>query len=79
MFCNEKCRQESWDSFHKWECKQGISILKCIGIAHLALRLTFNTLHPDSKNNDQVYDLLTHIDDLDSTQLLHYSLVIEYY
>ncbi|VVC39982.1 Tetratricopeptide repeat,Zinc finger, MYND-type,Tetratricopeptide-like helical domain,SET domain [Cinara cedri] len=74
LFCSEKCRQESWDSFHCWECKQGPSILKCIGIAHLALRLSFKTLNPSSKNTDQIYNLLTHIDDLDPIQLLQYSL-----
>lgn len=75
MFCGEKCRQESWDSHHRWECKQGISIFKCIGIAHLALRLALETLH-SNKKNDQIYNLLTHIDDFKSLELYQYSLVI---
>lgn len=75
LFCNEKCRQESWDSYHRWECKCGTSVFKCIGIAHLALRLMLETLCSDGKN-DEIYKLLTHINDFKSIELLQYCLVI---
>lgn len=75
MFCGENCLQESWNLYHCWECKQGTSIFKCIGIAHLALRLTFETLRPDS-NNDKIHSLITHINDLKLEELFQYTLVI---
>jgi len=78
LFCCEKCRRESWNSFHCWECKEGTSIFKCIGIAHLALRLTLETLHLDNKNYP-IYNLLTHIEDFKSLELYQYSLVIYLY
>ncbi|KAL4132470.1 hypothetical protein QTP88_009613 [Uroleucon formosanum] len=73
LFCGDKCLQEARNSYHRWECKQGTSIFKCIGIAHLALRLTLETSKANS-NNDQIYNLLTHIDDLKSLELFQYSL-----
>lgn len=75
LFCGKKCLQEANNSYHYWECKQGTSIFKCIGIAHLALRLLLETSRANS-NNDQIYDLLTHIDDFKSLELYQYSLVI---
>jgi len=78
LFCGDKCFQEARNSYHRWECKQGTSIFKCIGIAHLALRLTLETSQANS-NNDQIYNLLTHIDDLKSLELYQYSLVIHIY
>lgn len=78
MFCGDKCLQEARNSYHCWECKQGTSIFKCIGIAHLALRLTIETSQANS-NNDQIYNLLTHINDLNSLELYHYSLVYIFY
>jgi len=75
LFCGKKCRQESWDLYHRWECKQGTSVFKCIGIAHLALRLTLETLRPGSKNDD-VHNLLTHMNDLKCLEIYQYSLVI---
>lgn len=75
MFCDNKCLQEAKNSYHRWECKQGTSIFKCIGIAHLALRLTLETSQ-GNRNNDQIYNLLTHIDDFKSLELYQYSLVI---
>ncbi|XP_060860952.1 SET and MYND domain-containing protein 4-like isoform X1 [Metopolophium dirhodum] len=73
LFCGDKCLQEAMNSYHRWECKQGTSIFKCIGIAHLALRLTIETSQANS-NNDQIYNLLTHINDLKSLELYQYSL-----
>ncbi|CAH1725534.1 SET and MYND domain-containing protein 4-like [Aphis gossypii] len=73
LFCDNKCLQEAKNSYHRWECKQGTSIFKCIGIAHLALRLTLETSQ-GNRNNDQIYNLLTHIDDFKSLELYQYSL-----
>jgi len=75
LFCDNKCLQEAKNSYHHWECKQGTSIFKCIGIAHLALRLTLET-SLGNRNNEQIYNLLTHIDDFKSVELYQYSLVI---
>lgn len=75
LFCSEKCRQESWNLYHCWECKWGTSILKRIGIAHLALRLTLETSNSNNEN-DQIYNLLTHIDDIKLKEMYQYCLVI---
>ncbi|XP_015377732.1 PREDICTED: SET and MYND domain-containing protein 4-like, partial [Diuraphis noxia] len=73
LFCGDKCLQEAKNSYHRWECKQGTSIFKCIGIAHLALRLTLETSRAN-RNYNHVYYLLTHIDDLKPLELYQYSL-----
>jgi len=75
LFCGDNCLQEARKSYHRWECKEGTSIFKCIGIAHLALRLVFKTFDRNS-NVNHVDNLLTHIDDLKSLELYQYSLVI---
>ncbi|XP_050422098.1 SET and MYND domain-containing protein 4-like [Adelges cooleyi] len=72
LYCSIECREKSWELYHCWECKQGASIFKCIGIAHLALRLTLETCQ--NTNNEAVNNLLTHINDFNSLELYQYCL-----
>lgn len=40
MYCNEKCLNEAWSSYHRWECPGfGIGLWREIGIGHLALKV----------------------------------------
>ncbi|XP_050540761.1 SET and MYND domain-containing protein 4-like isoform X2 [Daktulosphaira vitifoliae] len=73
LYCSKMCQKKSWESYHCWECKQGTSIFKCIGIAHLALRLTLKTLFFNSEN-EKIVNLLTHINKFNTLELYQYCL-----
>jgi hypothetical protein len=81
------CRSEAQKQFHKYEC--GSRLVQHVGIARLALRVALvaeslgcliaeiPTQKHDShiKQYSKVMKLLTHLDNMNSEDKLHYTLV----
>ncbi|XP_055901234.1 SET and MYND domain-containing protein 4-like isoform X2 [Biomphalaria glabrata] len=58
-FCNEVCKEASWTSYHKTECRY-LDLLHSVGIAHLSLRIILCAQLPFLKDfllNNQKYRL----------------------
>lgn len=72
FFCSDTCRISAWSTYHQWECK-GLEVCHSIGIAHLGLRVAL--LADSSDKYKQVFDLLTHIDDMEAEDLYQYTVV----
>lgn len=72
LFCNEQCRDDAWSRYHKWEC-DGLEVCHSIGIAHLGLRVAL--MVDASEQYKQVYELVTHIDDMKAEDIYQYALV----
>ncbi|CAG5100453.1 Similar to SMYD4: SET and MYND domain-containing protein 4 (Homo sapiens) [Cotesia congregata] len=74
LYCSRECWMKSW-SYHKFECSGYQSeIWKQIGIAHLALKSLLISVETDdvTRFND-VEELVTNIDKLNSEDLIMYS------
>ncbi|KAK0060383.1 SET and MYND domain-containing protein 4 [Biomphalaria pfeifferi] len=59
QFCNEVCKEASWTSYHKTECRY-LDLLHSVGIAHLSLRIVLCAKLPFLKDfllNNQKYRL----------------------
>ncbi|KAG8035770.1 hypothetical protein G9C98_001426 [Cotesia typhae] len=77
LYCSRECWMKSW-SYHKFECSGYQSeIWKQIGIAHLALKSLLISVEMDdvTRFND-VEELVTNIDKLNSEDLIMYSVLI---
>lgn len=75
FFCSDTCRISAWSTYHQWECK-GLEVCHSIGIAHLGLRVAL--LADSSDKYKQVFDLLTHMDDMEAEDLYQYTVVSFY-
>ena len=85
-YCSDTCRSLSWASYHQHECS-GLHLLHSVGVAHLGLRVllvtglprllkfrsSINSNSPASEQYRRVYDLATHIDDLEAEDLFQYA------
>ncbi|XP_069701173.1 SET and MYND domain-containing protein 4-like isoform X2 [Periplaneta americana] len=56
LYCSDACRQQSWDQYHQWECRSGMKLLHCTGIAHLGLRVVLQA-GPLSRLKDSYAEL----------------------
>ncbi len=75
LFCNETCRTEAFNSFHKFECNAG-PLLRDLGVGHLALKTALiAATNPHSSAYEQVNSLVSHLNHIPSIDLAQYALV----
>lgn len=74
LYCSETCRLESWQKYHLWECG-GLILFHNVGIAHLGLRVALvSSSVSESERFHQVYNLVTHTEDMMPDDLYQYAL-----
>lgn len=74
LYCDEECREKSYNSFHKWECN-GRPLLHSLGVGHLAFKTVLLAVQNiDSSRYKQVDELVTHLVNVPTYDILQYAL-----
>ncbi|KAG7205129.1 hypothetical protein KM043_005500 [Ampulex compressa] len=76
LYCDMKCCNEAWYSYHRWECRGSrMGLWKEIGIAHLALKvLLMCTTTTDRTKFNEVQKLVTNFDKVTRGDLIAYGI-----
>lgn len=64
VFCSEKCKNDAWKEYHKFECKM-MDYLVEIGMNHTALKTVIKAVREVDADCDQIYALMNETEELE--------------